>query len=214
MMIANAANTPKSGTSAHAMDRIMQAAAQEFTRTGIDGARIENIAREAGVTKQLVYHYFNSKAELYKTVIDDAAARCLDELMALDIDHLEPVEALTAFWYRVFDQYATWPELGQIILDENIHRGEHLTARNKHVRQTPVLHQKIDHIIKRGQAAKVFKDDVNPCLFWAASIIIVTGCFVQGTTVSAALSLDLRTADGKAQWRQYSVKLILDLLRR
>jgi AcrR family transcriptional regulator len=196
------------------MDRILHAAAHEFCRGGVDCARIENIAREAGVTKQLVYHYYNSKSELYKAVIDDAAARCLEELMPLDFDHLEPVEALKSFWYLVFDQYASMPELGAIILDENIHRGEHITARNRHVRQTPLVQQKIARIIKRGQVLKVFKDDVNPCLFWAASMLIVTGCFVQGTTISAALPIDLTTDEGKVIWRQYSVQLILELLRR
>lgn len=200
--------------SAKSMDRILHAAAHEFCRGGIDGARVENIAREAGVTKQLVYHYYNSKSELYKAVIDDAAARCLEELMPLDFDHLEPVEALKSFWYLVFDQYASMPELGAIILDENMHRGEHITVRNKHVRQTPLVQQKIARIIKRGQVLKVFKDDVNPCLFWAASMLIVTGCFVQGTTISAALPIDLTTDEGKAIWRQYSVQLILELLRR
>src|ERR1700744_6091991 len=112
-MSANAVTSSGSGASAQAMDRIMQAAAFEFARAGVDGARIEHIAREAGVTKQLIYHYFNSKADLYKTVIDAAAGRCLDELMALKLDHLEPVEALKTFWYKVFDQYAHWPEPGQ-----------------------------------------------------------------------------------------------------
>src|ERR1700722_448191 len=104
-----------------AIGRIMRAAAEEFSRTGIDGARIGNIAQQAGVTTQLVYHYYNNKAELYKAVLDDAAARCLDELLPLNYDGLEPVEALKTFWYRVFDQYASWPELGYSILDENIH---------------------------------------------------------------------------------------------
>lgn len=192
----------------------MHAAAKEFSLNGVDGARIENIAREASVTKQLIYHYYNSKQDLYKAVIDDAAARCLNELMALDYDNLDPVEALKAFWYHVFDQYAKWPELGQIILDENMHRGKHLSTTNKHVRQTPLIHEKIDRIIRRGQKLKVFKDDVDPCLFWAVSLIVVTGCFVQGTTVSAALSVDLTTAEGKALWREYSVKTVLQLLRR
>jgi AcrR family transcriptional regulator len=197
-----------------AMGRIMKAAAQEFSRAGVDGARVGNIAQQAGVTKQLVYHYYNNKSDLYKAVLEDAAARCLDELMPLDYDTLEPVDALKTFWFRVFDQYANWPELGSSILDENIHRGEHLTSRNKSVYQTPLLQEKVARIIRRGQAAKVFKDDVDPRLLFAASLILVTGCFVQGTTVSSLLPFDLRTTEGKAFWRQYSVHLILEILRR
>jgi AcrR family transcriptional regulator len=204
---------PGKGAPKKAMERIMQAAVQEFCRAGVDGARVENIAQQAGVTKQLVYHYYNNKSELYKAVLDEVAAKCLDELMPLKFDHLEPVEALKSFWYRVFDQYAAWPELGASILDENIHRGEHLTPRNKHLRQTPLLQDKVARIIERGQAAKVFRTDVEPRFIFGASLILITGCFIQGTTVSAILPIDLTTTEGKAFWRQYSVQLILDMLR-
>jgi AcrR family transcriptional regulator len=197
-----------------AMGRIMEAAAREFARVGVDAARIGDIASQAGVTKQLVYHYYNNKSDLYRAVIDDAAAKCLDELLPLDYDDLDPVEALRTFWYRVFDQYAKWPELGSIILDENIHRGEHLTTRNKNVRLAPVLHERVAQIIKRGQAAKAFRDDVEPKAFFAAANLLVTGCFVQGTTISMVLPLDMTTAQGQAFWRRYSVQLILDMLRR
>jgi AcrR family transcriptional regulator len=212
MAVSSAERVAGKGVPVKAMGRIMQAAAQEFSRAGVDGARVGNIAQQAGVTKQLVYHYYNNKADLYKAVLEEAAARCVDELLPLNYDHLEPIEALKTFWYRVFDQYASWPELGSSILDENIHRGEHLTARNSHVRQTPLLQEKVAVIIRRGQAAKLFKDNVDPQLFFAASLILITGCFVQGTTVSALLPFDLTTAEGKAFWRTYSVHLILEML--
>jgi len=195
------------------MQRILQAAVGEFAREGVDGATVENIALRAGVTKQLVYHYYNNKSDLYKAVLEDAAERCLDELMPLEFDHLEPAQALRSFWCRVFDQYANAPELGAAILDENMHRGEHMTASNKHVRQTPLLQEKVARIIRRGQAAKVFRSDVDTRNFFAASVILVTGCFVQGRTVSAVVPIDLTTDAGKAFWRQYSVGLILDMLR-
>jgi AcrR family transcriptional regulator len=197
-----------------AAGRILRAAAHEFSRTGIDGARIGDIARRAGVTKQLVHHYYTTKSELYKAVVDDAAARSVDEMLALDFEQLAPAEALTAFWCQAFDQYAKWPELGAIILDENMHRGEHITARNKNLRLVPLLSAKVARIIRRGQDAKVFKDDVDPAAFFAASVLLVTGPFVQGTTISHLLPFDLTSDEGKAFWRQYSLRLILEMLRR
>jgi AcrR family transcriptional regulator len=196
------------------MGRILRAAAQEFSRTGIDGARIGDIARRAGVTKQLVHHYYTTKSGLYKAVVDDAAARCLDEMLALDFEDLPPTEALRAFWCHAFDQYAKWPELGAIILDENMHRGEHITEKNKNLRLVPLLLQKVARIIKRGQDTKVFKDDVDPASYFAASVLLLTGPFVQGTTISYLLPFDLTSDTGKAFWRRYSLGLIFEMLRR
>src|SRR6266481_4737836 len=51
---------------------ILQAAAQEFAKHGIAGARTDAIAREARVNKALLYYYFKDKETLYGAVLDDA----------------------------------------------------------------------------------------------------------------------------------------------
>ncbi|KHF34601.1 HTH-type transcriptional repressor NicS [Paenibacillus sp. P1XP2] len=48
---------------------ILEAAQREFFDKGFKGARIEAIAENAGVKKQLIYHYFKGKAELLEAVL-------------------------------------------------------------------------------------------------------------------------------------------------
>lgn len=50
---------------------ILTAAAKVFTGSGLAGARIEAIARAAGVNKALLYYYFKNKERLYLAVLDD-----------------------------------------------------------------------------------------------------------------------------------------------
>ena len=45
------------------MQRILLAARNEFCRAGLSGAKLEVIALEAGVSKQLIHHYFRTKTE-------------------------------------------------------------------------------------------------------------------------------------------------------
>ncbi|MGG1644390.1 TetR/AcrR family transcriptional regulator [Paenibacillus sp. NRS-1782] len=40
---------------------------------GVEGARIESIAENAGVKKQLIYHYFKGKTELLEAVLANFA---------------------------------------------------------------------------------------------------------------------------------------------
>ncbi|MBW5446187.1 TetR family transcriptional regulator [Cohnella sp. CFH 77786] len=47
---------------------ILKAASTEFFEKGYSGARIETIAANAGITKQLLYRYFKGKDELYREV--------------------------------------------------------------------------------------------------------------------------------------------------
>lgn len=49
--------------------RILEAARDEFAARGFAGSRIESIAQRAGLSKQLLYHYFSSKAALFEETL-------------------------------------------------------------------------------------------------------------------------------------------------
>ena len=43
---------------------------REFAEKGFAGARVESIGRRAGVNKQLLYHYFGGKEDLFREVVE------------------------------------------------------------------------------------------------------------------------------------------------
>jgi len=49
--------------------RILDAAAEEFGRAGFSGAKVEAIARRAGVNKAGLYYHVGNKEKLYETVL-------------------------------------------------------------------------------------------------------------------------------------------------
>jgi TetR/AcrR family transcriptional regulator len=51
-------------------DRIFDAALTIFARKGKDGARMQEIADEAGINKALLHYYFRSKDHLYERVFE------------------------------------------------------------------------------------------------------------------------------------------------
>ncbi len=50
--------------------RIIKNALEEFTSRGYHGARMDSIARSAGVNKAMLYYYFVSKEELYRKALE------------------------------------------------------------------------------------------------------------------------------------------------
>jgi TetR/AcrR family transcriptional regulator len=50
---------------------ILEAARRVFVEEGLSGARINRIAQEADVPQGLLYHYFESKEQLFHTVVHD-----------------------------------------------------------------------------------------------------------------------------------------------
>ncbi len=95
---------------AHARDglteqRILDAAHSVFVRRGTAGARMQDVAREAGVNQALVHYYFRSKSRLAEAVFRRAAGQLLraviavlgsdagiedkvGQVVALELDHL------------------------------------------------------------------------------------------------------------------------------
>jgi AcrR family transcriptional regulator len=52
--------------------QILDAATRAFARTGFAATGLDDIAAEAGITRVLLYRHFDSKADLYRAVLDRA----------------------------------------------------------------------------------------------------------------------------------------------
>jgi len=51
--------------------RILKTDEKIFSEKGFDGARVDDIAKEAGVNKALIYYYFKSKNEILETILSN-----------------------------------------------------------------------------------------------------------------------------------------------
>src|SRR5437763_9825109 len=67
-------------------ERILDAAVEEFAANGYAGARVEAIARRAGLNKQLISHHFGGKEGLYRAVMEERFGRPGGELNAMAVD--------------------------------------------------------------------------------------------------------------------------------
>ena len=95
--------TPRPGSRAEQRRRtearILDAAAQVFVADGYERTTIRAVASAAGVDPGLVMHYFGSKQELYRRVIDDAPVpevsgtpvEAADQILATLADRLASV---------------------------------------------------------------------------------------------------------------------------
>src|ERR1044072_8093110 len=62
-------------------ERILEAARSVFIRRGTAGARMQEIAAEAGVNQALLHYYFRSKEQLSAAVFGQMAARLFPALL-------------------------------------------------------------------------------------------------------------------------------------
>jgi len=80
-------------------DAILSAAADEFAQHGYSAASVNRIIERAGSSKGSVYYYFENKADLLATVVEEAYDWVLAEAEWPRMDAL----AADTFWSRLFD---------------------------------------------------------------------------------------------------------------
>jgi TetR/AcrR family transcriptional regulator len=81
--MAHRSETPPAPLDADSETRILDAAHAVFTRRGTAGARMAEIAREAGVNHALVHYYFRSKERLAEAVFRRAAGQLFPAMLAV-----------------------------------------------------------------------------------------------------------------------------------
>ena len=69
--------------------RISEAALSLFASRGYDATSISEIAKEAGVSKGLIYNYFASKESILRSIIDQVFDRIWDRFEFNDIQKVE-----------------------------------------------------------------------------------------------------------------------------
>lgn len=74
--------------------QILDAAEYEFSRHGLNGARLSAIANRAKVTTATLHYYFESKESLYKAALQRPVDEVQRMLRQLNFDGLSPEEAL------------------------------------------------------------------------------------------------------------------------
>src|SRR5947209_14597739 len=71
-------------------DRILAAAALEFSERGFAGARVDRIAHRARVNKAMLYYHFTSKQRLYRTLLRRMFTRAAERLQSVAAGHHPP----------------------------------------------------------------------------------------------------------------------------
>ena len=96
--------------------RIVVAARKVFAQRGLAGARMDEIARVAGVNKALPYYYFCNKEELHRFVLETMIAQISAQMESPAVLSMDPPERVRALVNLTFDfvmRNPTYPRLIQ-----------------------------------------------------------------------------------------------------
>ena len=99
-------------------EKILEAAKTVFIKKGMDGARMQEIADEAGINKALLHYYFRSKQKLFEAIFTNLFQQIFPNIIKLMTSE-EPIEnKLKEFIENYIDILAQNPRLPAFILRE------------------------------------------------------------------------------------------------
>jgi TetR/AcrR family transcriptional regulator len=100
------------------VQRIVVAARKVFAKRGLAGARMDDIARAAGVNKALPYYYFRNKEELHRFVLETMIAQISAQMESPAVLSMEPPERVQALVNLTFDFVMRNPAYPRLIQRE------------------------------------------------------------------------------------------------
>src|SRR5690606_14927239 len=109
-----------------ARQRILEVATEEFANHGYDGAKIETIMRKSKVSKNLIYHYFESKKRLFLTVLESDYERVNFATETWPKPNLSPTENILDLISLIFDHWQTSARFIKLLASENFSQGAHI----------------------------------------------------------------------------------------
>ena len=91
------------------MERIQQAAMEEFSEKGFLGASLRQIVKNAGVTTGAFYGYFSSKEALFASLVEPHAAKLMGRFMEAQTGFAElPEEEQPKHMGEASGDYVDW----------------------------------------------------------------------------------------------------------
>jgi len=99
-------------------EKILEAAKKVFVTKGNDGARMQEIADEAGINKSLLHYYYRSKEKLFSAVFQFAFKKFAPNLMGVFENEGDIFTKISSFIHSYIDIIAKNPFIPMFILNE------------------------------------------------------------------------------------------------
>ena len=193
--------------------RILSAATSEFAAKGLAGARVDEIAARARVSKRMLYHYFGHKEALWLAVLEHAYLHIRSEERELDVSRLSPVAGMRRLIEFTVAYVQSHPEFISLLLGENLHRAKYLRQSRKVRDMHTSLLGVIADLLKRGHRAGVFRNGVDPAELYITIAALGFFYFSNIHTLSTIFGRNFHTVAARRRHLEHATHVVLGFLR-
>jgi AcrR family transcriptional regulator len=140
---------------------VFAAAADAFSRRGFDGVSVDDIARDAGVNKAMIYYHFDDKLALYREIVRDMLRDGGSRLVAIAQSSASAADKMARFIEQFVAMTDARPYFPPLMVREMVEGGPRLDSATLAMMRTVFM--AFGHILADGAASGEFRR-VNPVL--------------------------------------------------
>ncbi|MGE8046106.1 TetR/AcrR family transcriptional regulator [Pseudomonas monteilii] len=208
---AQTAPKPKTRNAALTKENILNVATREFAERGYEGASIEAIVLRCQISKNLVYHYFDSKEGLFIEVMERAygAMRGRQNELSLSGD---PVRDMRELVRKTIQHFIDQPDFHLLLSIENLHKAAHIRKSTVIAQMFNPLRAALSQILEQGKQQGVFRQDAE----WVDLYVSISGlgayAITNRYTLSYVLDVDLDSPERKASRLNHACEVVMSYL--
>ena len=140
--------------------KIIEAAKKVFKAHGYAGARMQQIADEAGISKASLHYYFRSKEKLFDLIFDQTMAEFMPLISTWEEDSTAWEQKLELF---IINFFKFLQDKSMLFIIQEINRNPELLMKRKR-NNGPTKNRFIAYFEKLHQAGKI--NDIDPKLIF------------------------------------------------
>jgi TetR/AcrR family transcriptional regulator len=125
--------------------RILAASRKVFVRDGMAGARMQDIADEAGINKALLHYYFKNKEKLFETIFKEATLEFLPRMNAIFEADVPLFEKIETFCREYISQVMKTPYIPIFLLSE-LNKQPDQFLKKMWGKQAPKMHKMAEQV--------------------------------------------------------------------
>ena len=174
-------------------DRIFRTAAELFAERGYASVSMREIAEAVGVSKPMLYYYFESKQGILEALLD-SGVDCMTEAMERIVSSEGSIEDKLREMVRVRFRFAREnPDIIKFYMD-TFNDPSTKDMVHRHLERSKAVMRMADNLIAEGQARGRLRADLDPSVV-SNSILGVTGMYMGLNLRMGAPSLTDSLAD-------------------
>ena len=187
---------------------LLDAASAIFVNQGFDAARVDEIAKQAGVNKRLIYLYFGNKEDIYREVLKERLQHFLETSRQHMATDQPPKQQVVSLLRHLFYYLANNPGFVRLMAWESLRRDRSNKSDLVELIRAGLLDLSI--CLRRGVEHGVFRPEINAQQLLLSIVGLSLTYFQRRLLMAALWNMDVDDPQQLDDAFQHILALIFD----